>query len=99
MNQRLHIRLDSIVVFKKKVETSFLNIGFENDVFEYDTKIMIEEKINNRTISNLKASSQQKRQSPNENTSYRMGEKFFKSHTQWGIDIKTIDAFCQKSIL
>ena len=44
MNQRLHIRLDSIVVFKKKVERSFLNIGFENDFFEYDTKIMIEEK-------------------------------------------------------
>ena len=35
----------------------------------------------------------------NENISYRMGEKFFKSHTEWGIDIKTIDAFCQKSIL
>lgn len=64
MNQILNIRLDSIVVLKKKkVEQSFLNIGFDNDFFEYDTKIMTEEIINDRTISNLKASSQQKRQS------------------------------------
>lgn len=63
MNQRLNIRLDSIVAFKKKVERSFLNIGFDNDFFEYDTKIMTEEIINDRTISNLKASSQKKRQS------------------------------------
>lgn len=35
----------------------------------------------------------------NENTSYRMGEKFWKSHTEWKTDIKTIDAFCQKSVL
>ena len=77
--KKLIIRSDSIKFLEENVGRKLIDISCGIDFFEHDAKSTNNKskKSTNRATSNSKVSVQQKKQQ-NENTTYRMGENFYK---------------------